>query len=186
MKIFAARSADTSQTARYATAGDFCRIFENNMDRLYLLSLLLTADRTLAEKCLVGGLETARSGNTVFKEWADSWARRTIISNAIRMIGPRVDDTSDRAFGDATELPPELAAVASLNTFDRFVFVMSVLEGYSERDCRLLLDCSNSDVVRARTRAMQKIGGLVEHYGKAPRVPRRVEFALWAAASVSR
>jgi hypothetical protein len=41
--------------------------------------------------------------------------------------------------------------------FDRFVFVVSVLEGYSDRDCALLLDCSCADVMAARIRAFQQI-----------------------------
>ena len=185
MKIFATEPTDTSRIARYATAADFCQIFEDNMDRLYVLSLLLTADRGLAEKCFVGGLETARDSNPVFKEWAQSWARRTVITNAIRTIWPRVDSVSDRGSGDARGLPPELAAVVALNTFDRFVFVMSVLEGYSERDCRLLLDCSGSDIARARTRALQQFGALAQRLRKAPPVPRRVEVSLEASAGAS-
>ena len=58
------------------------------MNGLYLLSFLLTGDRTIAEQCFVGGLHIAQEGNQVFKEWAESWARRAIIQNAIRMIRP--------------------------------------------------------------------------------------------------
>ena len=50
------------------------------MNRLYLLAFLLTADHTTAEKCFVWGLEDSKKGNLVFKEWAQSWARRTIIA----------------------------------------------------------------------------------------------------------
>lgn len=168
MKIFATEPNDTSLRARYASASDFCRIFEDNMDHLYVLSLLLTADQDLAEKCFVGGLETARGSNAVFKEWAQSWARRTVITNAIRMISPRVEGAADGRSGDVKGLPPELAAVTRLKTFDRFVFVMSVLEGYSERDCRLMLDCSSSDIARARTGTLQQLAGLAAWYGNAP------------------
>jgi len=59
------------------------------MNGLYLLSLLLTADREKAEQCFVSGLEDAVDGNPVFKEWARSWARRVIIQNAVRVINPR-------------------------------------------------------------------------------------------------
>jgi hypothetical protein len=43
----------------YASSGDFCRIFHEELDSLYLLSLLLTADGEKAEHCFVsrnGGL----------------------------------------------------------------------------------------------------------------------------------
>src|ERR1700721_3575477 len=67
-------------------------MLENN-NPLLLLSFLLTGDRDLAEKCFVGGLRMSSEGNPVFKEWAHSWARRTIILNAIRMIRPRLADS---------------------------------------------------------------------------------------------
>jgi hypothetical protein len=169
MKIFASKYPETPPRAVYATAADFCRIFEDSMDDLYLLSLLLTADHDLAGKCFAAGLETAKGSNPVFKEWAESWARRTIIANAIRIIGPRVDGASDHV-GDIKGLPAELDAVARLRTFDRFVFVISVLEGYAERDCRLLLDCSGTDISRARTRALQHLSTLAQQRGDAPLV----------------
>jgi len=46
----------------YAMKSDFCRIFEKDMNRLYLLSFLLTGDRSTAEKCFVGGLHIAQGG----------------------------------------------------------------------------------------------------------------------------
>src|ERR1700724_3192522 len=73
----------------YASSADFCRIFDEDMNDLYLLSFLLTADREKAEQCFVSGLEDAVEGNPVFKEWARSWARRVIIQNAVRAITPR-------------------------------------------------------------------------------------------------
>src|SRR5882672_8406520 len=76
------------RTTTYATRSDFCRIFAEDMDGLYSLSLLLTADTELAEKVFVSGLHDCSAGNPVFKEWAQSWARRVIAKNAVRMIGP--------------------------------------------------------------------------------------------------
>jgi DNA-directed RNA polymerase specialized sigma24 family protein len=161
------RLLSTKQTSgppekRYATGADFCRIFEDDMDRLYRLSLLLTADPELAQKCFVRGLQDSKSGNRVFKEWAQSWARRTIITNAIRMIGPRPGYISQSVSRDVKQLPSELAPVLGLEAFDRFVFVMSVLEGYADRDCKLLLNCSTSDITQARDRALQQLGEFAE------------------------
>ena len=59
------------------------------MDNLHLLSFLLTADLAKAEECFVSGLEDCVEGTYVFRDWAQSWARRTIIQNAIRMLAPR-------------------------------------------------------------------------------------------------
>jgi DNA-directed RNA polymerase specialized sigma24 family protein len=156
----------------YATPADFCRIFESNMNRLYLLSYLLTGDHKRAERCFVGGLETSRSSNPVFKEWAESWARRMIIRNAIQMIGPApaeaysapgsLQNVPQRAAGSSAAEPAEIEAVVELPVFERFVFVISVLEGYSDQECSLLLDCNRSDVVAARSHALQQIGAAAQ------------------------
>src|ERR1700730_9818328 len=72
----------------YATSDDFCRIFSEEMNSLYLLGLLLTADAEKAEQCFGAGIGDSVEGNAVFREWARSWARRTIIQHAIRMMKP--------------------------------------------------------------------------------------------------
>jgi hypothetical protein len=72
----------------YASSGDFRRIFDEETGSLYRLSFLLTADREKAEQCFVSGFEDSVKGCPVFKEWARSWARRTIIQNAVRVINP--------------------------------------------------------------------------------------------------
>jgi DNA-directed RNA polymerase specialized sigma24 family protein len=161
----------------YATRADFCRVFEKNTNSLYLLCFLLTADRDAAEKCFVSGLEDSAQGSPVFAAWAESWARRTIIDTAIRMIRPRPqsgeqtksgaqtstsDNTSDHNGRRSAIEPAMIAAVIDLSAFDRFVFVMSVLERYSDQECSLLLDCSRTRVVAARIRALQQIGNSAE------------------------
>ena len=67
--MFGLRSTNKQKPSPYATRKDFCRIFEKDMNRLYLLSFLLTADDTLAEQCFAGGLHISQEGNLVFKEW---------------------------------------------------------------------------------------------------------------------
>lgn len=151
----------------YTTSEDFCRIFKEDADRLYLLSFLLTGDHATAEKCFVQGLGDAVEGSPVFKEWAQSWARRTIIRNAIRMIQPRPTDgsgaisRSDDASSAATG-PAEIAAVVALPVFERFVFVMTVLEGYSNQECSLLLGCTRAEVNAAREEALRRLGRSAE------------------------
>ena len=61
-----------TRAGEYATADDFRRIFDENMNSLYLLAFLLTADHGRAEQCFVSGLEDAVGSNRVFKEWAHS------------------------------------------------------------------------------------------------------------------
>jgi hypothetical protein len=152
----------------YATSADFCRIFQNDMQRLYLLSFLLTADHSMAEKCFVCGLDDSGKGNPIFKEWAQSWARRTIIQNAIQMMRPRPADstkpssTSGRSAGHAVTEPTQITEIVELPTFERFAFVMSVLERYSDQECSLLLDSTRAEVTAARTRALRQIGRSAE------------------------
>ena len=161
--MLGARQIANQKPPLYATGADFCRIFEKDMNGLYLLSFLLTADGAMAETCYVCGLEDSKKGNRVFKEWAESWARRTIIQNAIRMIRPRATDrnasTSElsRSAGHATTQPAEISQVAALPAFERFAYVKSELERYSDQDCSLLLDCNRGEVIAARNRALERI-----------------------------
>jgi len=175
--MLGAKNIPNQVVTPYATRADFCRVFAKNTNSLYLLCFLLTADREAAEKCFVSGLEDSAKGSPVFAAWAESWARRTIIDNAIRMIRPRPesraqtktvaqtstsDSTSDNNARPGTAEPAMIAAVIDLSAFDRFVFVMSVLERYSDQECSLLLDCSRTSVVAARVRALQQIGNSAE------------------------
>jgi hypothetical protein len=48
-------------------------------------------------------------------------------------------------------------AVVTLNAFERFVYVMSVLEKQSDDDCSTLLRCSRLDVIIARELALQRL-----------------------------
>src|SRR3954469_10624184 len=70
----------------YATAADLCRIFKQEQSSLYLLAFLLTANHQHAEQCLVGGIEDSETDNLVFKEWARSWTKRTLIKNAVQRV----------------------------------------------------------------------------------------------------
>jgi DNA-directed RNA polymerase specialized sigma24 family protein len=146
----------------YASSGDFCRVFYEDTDRLYRLAFLLTVDRAKAEQCLVSGLEDAVNGNPVFKEWARSWARRVVIQNAVRAINPRPSENdaqrnSNNGDKSPTAEPAETAAILELPPFERFVYVMSVLEHYSDQDCSVLLGCARRDVMAGRIRALRQI-----------------------------
>jgi hypothetical protein len=156
---------------QYASCADFQKIFEEEMSGLYLLSFLLTADREKAEQCFVSGLEDAVDGNPVFREWARSWARRVIIQNAVRVINPKPVNGGSRQSSSAVssksttppdEQPFEIAAVLRLEPFERFVYVMTVLEHYSDRDSSVLLGCARRDVLSARARALQQTGAAGE------------------------
>src|SRR5215469_1929714 len=140
------------------------------MRNLYWLSFILTADPGKAEQCFVAGLDDCFAGNGVFREWARSWARRTIIKNAIRLISPEFTSASgasnntvlnrvETAAGSHLPLAEEreISAIFDLDPFDRFAFVMSVLERFSDRDCALLLGCTQQALVAGRLRALQRL-----------------------------
>jgi hypothetical protein len=158
----------------YASSDDFRPVFDEDMNSLFLLSFLLTADREKAEQCFVSGLADAVEGNPVFKEWARSWARRVIIVNAVKAIKPRPIEENGRSRAATVssdgKTPPvehaEIAAVLALAPFERFVYGMTVLERYSEQDCSLLLGCARRDVVTARTRAFEQIGSAMASHAR--------------------
>jgi hypothetical protein len=141
---------------------DFCQVFDDHLDPLYTLALLLTADGSKAEQCLVAGLDDCLQGNPVFREWAQSWAKRTVVKNAIRMISPlrretRIATMPHFPMEPLSEAGTPAAAILRLQPFDRFVYVLSVLERYSDRECAILLNSTGEEVVDARIRAMQRL-----------------------------
>jgi DNA-directed RNA polymerase specialized sigma24 family protein len=154
----------------YATVDDFRRIFSEKMKDLYLLALLLTADARKAEQCFVAGIEDSVKGNRVFREWAYSWAQRTVIQQAIRMTKPtRAGLTIPDPEPLRVEIDPRLKEIVKLNPLERFAFVMSVLEGYSCQDCSLLLGCSRQAVANAADRAIEHLangGEIVALHGE--------------------
>jgi hypothetical protein len=172
----------------YAVPEDFCRIFAEDQSALYLLSLVLTADPEKAEQCFVAGLDDSIHGNPVFKEWARSWSKRMIVKNAIRLIAPVPGETVPepnevtRHASDAQNGVPNLdswlAAVRDLDPFERFVFVLSGLEGYSMQECSILLNCTRQEVVDAQANAMQHLAGDKETGPKS--IPARKN-GTWAA-----
>ena len=156
-----------TRSDEYATRSDFCRIYLEQVNSLYLLSLLLTADPQTAEKCFVLGFDDSIGNNSVFKERANLWARRCIILHAIRLLSPRSSDENKSNEAGLSQLIgevpsevrayPNFARIVVLNAFERFVFIMSVLEKYSDQECSLLLGCFRRDVINARAAAIQRL-----------------------------
>jgi hypothetical protein len=151
----------------YASHEDFHTIFNEDLKEHFQLSFLLTRDPAKADRCLVGGLDDCVTGNRVFREWARSWAKRVIIQNAIRELRPRPNQSysppSGAIFADIDQILRgpgghfELDAVLQLPDFERFVFVMSVLEHHSEHECALLLGCAAREIREGRTRALKEL-----------------------------
>jgi DNA-directed RNA polymerase specialized sigma24 family protein len=155
------------QANRYASREDFQTIFSEHLTELYQLSFLLTRDPARAERCFVSGIEDCVTENRVFREWARSWAKRAIVQSAIRELKPRPSHSNSHLSGS---IFPEIGqlwsssgghfamdAVLGLEDCERFVFVTSVLEHYSEHDCGLLLGCSAREVREVRDRALEEL-----------------------------
>jgi DNA-directed RNA polymerase specialized sigma24 family protein len=154
----------------YATLEDFCRAFTENLDGLYQLSYLLTGDAAKAQQCFVAGFEDSVKSNNVFKDWAHSWAKRAIIKNAIRALRPQAADSDSSlpasVISEKNKLRIirdghlEIDSVLALEDFERFVFIMTVLERYSDHDSALLIGCSIAEIRAARICALEEIAHL--------------------------
>ena len=140
---------------------DICQTFEQDMKVLYLLCLLLTGSEHCAEQCFVSSLSDSMNLRTAFADWNTSWVRHVVVRNAIQML-PLV--TSNK---NATPLSgkrsvissanPALRGVLQLEPFERFVFVLSLLEGYSDHECARLLRTSARDVAVTKEMALRHL-----------------------------
>jgi DNA-directed RNA polymerase specialized sigma24 family protein len=157
------RKPETANSrADYATPADFCKLLESDMKPLYRLAFLLTTCHHDAERCFVATIDASSKQQTVFKPWALPWLKRSLIKNAIQIVSPASTTgkcESPRAERPATPGDSELDAVTRLAPLERFVFVMSVLERYSDWECSLLLGCHLKEVAKIRTRAFRELPG---------------------------
>jgi DNA-directed RNA polymerase specialized sigma24 family protein len=177
MRVPARNQDRRNEPNPYATREDFIKVFHEDVNGLYQLSFLLTGDHEKAEKCLAAGIEDCVKQNRVFREWARSWARRIIVANAIRELKPRpslpgsppsaaVSSHSEQSSGSGGHFDPE--TVSKLGDFERFVFVMSVLENYSHYECALLLGCSVLEIPQARLHALEELASSGQVVSLAP------------------
>jgi hypothetical protein len=158
-------NSNVTTHTEYATGNDFCKSFADDLQPLYLLAFLLTGTHTDAERCFVATVEDAYSANDVFKGWEHSWSKRRLIINAIRLVF----SAPTEKHGKPDSWCPSNAALLKfcevdalarlIPPFQRFVFVMCVLERYSERECALLLGRTPRDVVEARLLALWQLSG---------------------------
>jgi hypothetical protein len=144
----------------YPTVTDFFKTFNEEMHSLYLLSFLLTADHDKAEQCLVSAMGECVEGIGIFMDWARSWTRGAVLKRAIQMIMPMPEhaDSISLISLERSATPAEnnpFAAILLLDAFERFVFVMSILEGQSDEECASLLRCSRRDVMMTRVLALK-------------------------------
>jgi hypothetical protein len=162
-----AHQIPASEQSGYATAEDFSKLLAGDPNHLYLLTFLLTANHEKAERCFVAGLDDWAEGNVVFQEWAGVWARRVIVRNAIRIIEPQMGQAhptesvyQPRGKSSVLEMQVQdvpFASILSLNDFERFVYVLSVLERFSDQECAVLLGISREEVRETRALAQKHV-----------------------------
>ena len=180
------RACSARRRNGYATCQDFLRIFDEEMRGFYQLSFLLTGDPEKGERCFVTAMEDCAKENRVFREWAHVWAKRVIVQNAIRELQPqpsRSDSSALAATVFSQRNGPigyfDVNAVLRLADFERFVFVLCVLERYREHECALLLNCSASEVREARAQAIEELAdfrsSVVEAHGDRAGMARSAE-----------
>lgn len=144
-----------------ATDVDFRRVFENEAKLLYGLALLLTANDHIAHWCLSRAFNDCLSSHSVFREWALSWSKRAVIKNAILLMAPRGNGDHDpgREYESSQTKTGSVLAqtVLELELFRRFALVMSVLEGYGDKECGILLHRPAQEVAKARNEALRQL-----------------------------
>ncbi len=167
--LYLKSSADRAfKRSEYDTPEEFRDLFASRGPALLHLAFQLTANSKAAQQCLTVALGDCLSNSSVSKEWIGTWARRAVVRRAIRLIvdteGPPPAGTPvgqealirmrPRSFG--MEPVPDLHIMV-LRDFERLVFVICILEGYSIQDCALLLGRSRKDVYDAQSRAMDQV-----------------------------
>ena len=174
------------RATEYATCKDFREIFTEDMAGLHLLAYLLTADAAKAEECFVAGLEESMQGNQVFKQWARAWSKRAIIQSAVRMMSPELGK-SNEVPAQPEEMPnnPLLSLVVRWKPFERFVFVMSVLEGYSVRECSSLLGSRDHDVIATKSEVLQRLANETARSESVSGPARKPWISFFARAQVA-
>ncbi len=163
MSCLNAHGMSKNRNSQFTTSADFCELLMDDSRGLYLLSILLTADRENAELCFNIIPYVCIGGNSASHKWAHSWTRRTIVRNAVRMLTPNpgpCESESTAAFAATSLQEPFLARVLALDDFERLVYVLSVLEEYADQNCADLLGVSPQRIRDTRNCALKHIGHL--------------------------
>jgi hypothetical protein len=116
----------------------------------------------------VSGLEDACAGSSVFKDWARSWSKRIIIKRSLRVALAGEALERDLWASSNAQANEAIDGVTRLAVLERFVFVMSVLEGYSDRECCVLLGCTREVFADVRANAVVHLAEILgSHEGES-------------------
>jgi DNA-directed RNA polymerase specialized sigma24 family protein len=159
-----------SERCEYARKDEFVSVFDCERAGLQRLAFMLTGNSEAAKRCLTRAFRECIASSSVSKDWILSWTRRMVIRNAISLVmGPgdySFVNTNDDADSGLIAISPdgslgafaESESIFDLPEFERFVFVICVLERYSIHDCALLLGKSPREVNEVRHRVGNQVG----------------------------
>lgn len=146
-------------------AAEFAEAWLDEITNLYLLSFLLTADKVLAEQCFSDAMTDYIGGSRGLTDWSNGPGKAAVIRRAYQVIRPmpkRVHSWSfvpgARPLLSAANQP--FSAITLLGAFERFVFVLSTLEGYADEVCAALLECELADIAESRDLANKLVAAL--------------------------
>lgn len=139
----------------YGDAAKFSATIIDQMNCLYLLSYLVTADRQMAEQCLTRALDDYVEGRSEFLSWAAKEGHRAVMREAIHIIRPVAERAYRWTYRKTARTPgvpadQPFASITSLGAFERFAFVMCTIENLSEEDSAALLNGTIQDVALGR------------------------------------
>lgn len=147
-----------------AAAPCVAEMWVDKMAELYLLAFMLSTDKETAEQCMLSAMdEYLNSSAPNLIDWMRDKGRHAVIERAVQSVNPRVKasycwtvPTGTRSLRAPGHQP--FAVITALGTFERFVYVLTVLEGYDEEECAGVLECRRADVVAARKLSHQLVG----------------------------
>ncbi len=154
-----------------ATPEQLHNVFIDHRQDLYWLALFLTGDEITAEACIVDACALATTGNKVFAEWLEHWARRSTVRSAIDTQKGRIAQLAASyerrpcSHRDHQPLAPESItllrdsglAPLRMDALCRFAIVLRGIEGYSAHESALLLNISRAVFDAAYCAAMDTL-----------------------------
>lgn len=149
------------------TVQDKCQFLISHMEHYYSLALLLTASEEDAERCFISGLDSWSKAQMnlapMSAEVAHGCIRRALVACALRICDPDLGRVAKESGSNTVsdnmpaDWSPWVVAITRLDPFERYVFVLSVLESYSDKECSDLLHCRPEEIAESRIRALSLV-----------------------------
>ncbi len=147
-------AATMKKNDEYTSASEFCEMFLNDMPALFQLAFLLTSSTEQAEAVLLAALGDCKRAK-VFRPWAASWSKLAVIERALKAMAAGLANSA------ATNASAAAQPILQLRPLERAVYVLTVLEKYSVRDCAVLMRLSKREVISAQVADLQQVSAAV-------------------------